>query len=410
MCAFGVPDDGKIPTVSTAQPEQLRDPGRKGLLATIWVLLVLILAVIIAVVFAIRGDLRLPGAAADNAIHLEAADFPGDNPFSDTPLATAPDPVIATPLTNAQPAATVQPAVATGGGTPGLYGGSNDLGTCNVAQLKSFLASNPDKANAWVGAFNADPTLSWPGGTLTVADIPAFIDLLTPIVLVSDTMVTNHGFEGGVATPLQSVLQRGTAVLVDQYGVPRVKCYCGNPLLAPNTPAEPKFEGKTWEGFDPTKVVVVVPNNSPIVEFQIRIPAVPDGNIVTVQAGCLATGTCSTQPPTTTATPTPSATSTPSPSAAPPHTPVAPPAGAYCSDPFTGGSLVENPYTNTTNMTYDVYYYDDTCTPSYVLTAMPGDTGAVWSDLPNAVFVATSGSPDVLSVHIISDGGVWTIQ
>ena len=54
------------------------------------------------------------------------------------------------------------------------------------------------------------------------------------------------------------MLQAGTAVLVDAYGVPRVKCNCGNPLTAP-TPVTttPSYTGTRWPGFSPTTVVVV---------------------------------------------------------------------------------------------------------------------------------------------------------
>jgi hypothetical protein len=40
------------------------------------------------------------------------------------------------------------------------------------------------------------------------------------VILQRDTRVTNHGFRNGRATPTQSILQAGTAVLVDEYGVP----------------------------------------------------------------------------------------------------------------------------------------------------------------------------------------------
>lgn len=396
--------------MSTAPSASPRDPGRKGLIATAWILVALILAVAVAIVFAIRGDLRLPGAAADNAILLEAADELGANPFSDKPLASAPDPAIATPLTTAAPPATVTPAVQTGGGTPGLYGGSNDLGTCNVAQLKSFLASNPDKAAAWVGAFNADPTLRWAGGELTVADIPAYIDSLTPIVLVSDTMATNHGYENGVATPLQSVLQRGTAVLVDSYGVPRVKCFCGNPLLAPKTPAQPTFEGTPWEGFDPSTVVVVVPNGTPMTEFELRIPATPDGQLVTVVVGCSSTGTCTTEQPTATPAPTETATPTAPPATTQPEQPFYPPDGQYCAGAFAGDPEVENFVVNELDVWLAVFYYDQDCHAQHTGWFAPGESGSVYSDLPSTVFVVTADSADIVSAHELQAGATWTIK
>jgi DNA-binding MarR family transcriptional regulator len=83
---------------------------------------------------------------------------------------------------------------------------------------------------------------------------------LTSVVLRADTQVTDHGFRDGRATSFQSVLQRGTAVLVDNLGVPRVRCKCGNPLTPPKAvTSTPTFKGQAWEGFDAAKVVVVVP-------------------------------------------------------------------------------------------------------------------------------------------------------
>lgn len=116
-------------------------------------------------------------------------------------------------------------------GSPGLFGGTGDNGVCAADALVAFLASEPDKAKAWVAAFNADPTFTWSGGDeLDVSDIPAYVDELTATFLEVDTRVTNHGFRDGVATPRESLLEAGTAVLVDADGEPRVRCFCGNPL------------------------------------------------------------------------------------------------------------------------------------------------------------------------------------
>ena len=52
------------------------------------------------------------------------------------------------------------------------------------------------------------------------------------------------------ATPRQSVLQAGTAVLVTASACPP-HCACGNPLLEPAPIPEPTFEGEPWDGFRP---------------------------------------------------------------------------------------------------------------------------------------------------------------
>lgn len=145
------------------------------------------------------------------------------------------------------------------GDTPGLYGGSRDVGTCDISTLVDFLTDddNAEKAEAWAEVQGID-----------VDEIGDFIDDLTPVRLRYDTRVTNHGFTDGAANAFQSVLEAGTAVMVDDRGVPRVKCNCGNPLAEPV-----EFDGDedesldediiqnpddAWDDFDPDLVVVII--------------------------------------------------------------------------------------------------------------------------------------------------------
>jgi hypothetical protein len=69
--------------------------------------------------------------------------------------------------------------------------------------------------------------------------------------------VTNHGYVNGRATPIQSVLQAGTAVFVNKYGEPVVKCYCGNPLTPPILYREPVYVGPRWSGFSTTHITII---------------------------------------------------------------------------------------------------------------------------------------------------------
>jgi hypothetical protein len=49
-------------------------------------------------------------------------------------------------------------------------------------------------------------------------------------------------------------------VLVDAYGVPRVKCYCGNPLTEPKAvAAKPTYTGDKWPGFAAPQIIVIAP-------------------------------------------------------------------------------------------------------------------------------------------------------
>jgi hypothetical protein len=71
------------------------------------------------------------------------------------------------------------------------------------------------------------------GVTPTIKAVARYIRKLTPVTLTVDTRVTNHNFVGGRAVGYQAILAAGTAVLVDDEGIPRARCRCGNPLLEP---------------------------------------------------------------------------------------------------------------------------------------------------------------------------------
>ena len=175
--------------------------------------------------------------------------------------ATTPDPFTASVTTGREitpnPGAVKVPASATStggqqvpGSQPALYGGTKNNATCSPDQLVAFLQANPDKGAAWAGVLG-----------INQADIATYVKGLTPILLTRDTRVTNHGFANGKATTIPAVLQAGTAVMVDRYGVPRVKCGCGNPLTEP-TPVTTatKVRGNPWAGFSVSTTVVVIVN------------------------------------------------------------------------------------------------------------------------------------------------------
>jgi hypothetical protein len=151
--------------------------------------------------------------------------------------------------------------VSYGGGTPALYGGSKDKQLVDKEGQLTFFENNPDKAAAFCAALNADPTFKWSGGTqIQPSQLRDYFAELTPMMLTRDTRVTNNGYRDGKPTPRQSVLQKGQMVLVDQYGVPRVRCECGNPLSPPKAVQKtPVYTGPKWPDFDPTTIIVVQP-------------------------------------------------------------------------------------------------------------------------------------------------------
>ncbi|MFB7170547.1 DUF6777 domain-containing protein [Streptomyces sp. NPDC056254] len=177
-------------------------------------------------------------------VYLQPVANVGPNPFTAS-SATAESAPVQPPLPNptGQGIRTVNAA------TPGLYGGTQRLGSCDVEQQVSHLTEDSAKARAFAQATGIEE-----------AGIPDFLRGLTPVVLRADTRVTNHGFRGGRADAYQSVLQAGTAVLVDEHGMPRVRCGCGNPLGSPRAAkGSPVHKGDPWNGYQPNQVVVIEP-------------------------------------------------------------------------------------------------------------------------------------------------------
>jgi hypothetical protein len=123
--------------------------------------------------------------------------------------------------------------------------------------------------------------------------------------------VTNHGFADGTATPRQSVLQAGTSVMVDRYGVPRVRCSCGNPLTEPapvaslaTATSDGTFVvvGQPWQQWNPSAVVVV--GASSVILDRFDLWDLVNGGTYVVLIGGRAPTTTTTAPPTTLPPPT----------------------------------------------------------------------------------------------------------
>jgi hypothetical protein len=229
---------------------------RKNQRALAAVAIVALVGLILGIALATGGSGSDKASAAEVA--RESFDSTGSNPFTGTVV--VPDVTIPKTIPNVPGAPTFPPKLSTAGvptsipaATPGLYGGTQQLSVCDVKQMLTFLQSNPEKATAWAKVLGISPDV-----------IPTFVNDLTSVILRSDTRVTNHGFANGEATELQSVLQAGTAVLVDRFGFPVVRCYCGNPLTPPKSVDTPSYTGPSWPGFDLGRVVVVEGSPTPI--------------------------------------------------------------------------------------------------------------------------------------------------
>lgn len=191
-------------------------------------------------------------------LFLQPAADRGPDPFtaSTTTAEAAAPPLTRTP----QPAQSRRTGPQSlSGETPGLYGGTRGAGSCDVQRQIDALAADRTRARVFAQAAGVSRT-----------SIPGYLRSLTSVVLRADTRVTNHGFRDGMGTGYQSVLQAGTAVLVDAHGVPRVRCACGNPLAPPvGTRGESGVSGRGWSGYAPGRVVVVAPATKVIADITI---------------------------------------------------------------------------------------------------------------------------------------------
>ncbi|PKT74624.1 hypothetical protein CW362_02570 [Streptomyces populi] len=199
-----------------------------------------------------------PNGSTGGEVLLQPLADQGPDPFTaptDTTPASRP-PITRTP----QPSATVTEGVrSVSGATPGLYGGTRNTGSCDVGKQIRYLASDPARTRAFAELSGISPE-----------SVPDYLRRLTPVVLRADTGVTDHGFAAGRATGYQAVLQAGTAVLVDDRGVPRVRCACGNPLGRPTArDGNPDTRGRPWNGYRPAQVVVVTPAPDVITDITI---------------------------------------------------------------------------------------------------------------------------------------------
>ncbi len=208
------------------------------------------------VAVAVGGGFGTGGESATGEIFLESAASMGRSPFTEP---TDPEPTTTTiaAVPAVAPVSLPTSGVVPPGGSP-PYGGSGDNSVCDREKLVGFLTANAAQARAWAGVLG-----------VTVEQIPGYVRSLTPTVLLYDTRVTNHGFANGRATAFQSILQAGTAVLVDGRGNPVVRCRCGNPLTPPVAVTRPVLTGPPWPGFDPTTVVAV--NNGMTVTVVINV-------------------------------------------------------------------------------------------------------------------------------------------
>jgi len=318
------------------------------------------------IVFLVVGSGSKKASAGE--IFTTPANTTGKNAF--TPSVAAPPPSRMPPTSTSS---TAPPTTAAGktavtgvsGNQPGLYGGTRDNSSCNAKQMLDFLTQNPGKAAAWAAVQRIRPD-----------QLSDYLSQLTPVTLLSDTRVTNHGYVNGKATTIPEILQAGTAVLVDKNGVPRARCFCGNPLTPPvPVSGTPTYTGTKWPGFNPTSVVVV--NNSPTIVTSFTLVDLNTGDTFQRQAGGALTGVIDSSPSTSTS-------SAPGASPSPPQTPSTPSSltdvvGNYGNLQFTESGNCGG-FTPTSGETFKVTVADPSRGVVEIATSTGSYTGTLGSD------------------------------
>ena len=182
--------------------------------------------------------LTLSGSSAEAAV--QTTSFAGAHPTTN-PFGTDAPQVAAVAATGPQT-----------GDTTGLYAATTPP-SCDNASYLTQLQADPAKLAAFAGVFG-----------IGADTVPAFVTSLSPVVLRAATSVTDHPYTDGAFTEQPAILASGTAVLVNSYGEPTVKCFNGNPLTpgpqAPDavtiTPTTEVITQFSFTSIDNSRVVV----------------------------------------------------------------------------------------------------------------------------------------------------------
>ncbi|GAA0598940.1 DUF6777 domain-containing protein [Streptomyces crystallinus] len=390
----------------------MRSTPRRFTLAAV----VMSLGVLVA---ACGGDSNGSSASDQKELFLQPVAASGPDPFTESTAKSAKPLTPSQPPSNvpSSPTATVQAIKAVSGSTPGLYGGTQSVASCDVEQQIRFLDADRAKARAFSETAGINP-----------GDLPSFLRGLTPVVLRADTRVTNHGFKDGHATAFQSVLQAGTAVLVDDHGSPRVRCACGNPLKPPVATRGAASRGQSWPGYQPQRTVVInrtttvinsliivnVVNNTwierptgdhgthdrerpdiqidptaPVVSDSPSVPVSPDQSTAGISPSQSAPSTNSTSPSVNCPSPAPTVTVTQSPPTGPPggNAPsTLPPSGCPTATVTVSPKLTSKPPTAPSRQIVP--------TPSTELPTLPSEPPPVFPPDPSGGGGMSSGTSD----------------
>lgn len=103
----------------------------------------------------------------------------------------------------------------------GTYGGTL-ADTCDVGVLKAHLLADDDTlSQSWATAAG-----------ISANGVGDFLDGLSASVLTTPRTLSLHGLDDGQRISFTTLIEAGTAVLVDADGVPRVRCLDGSPVTS----------------------------------------------------------------------------------------------------------------------------------------------------------------------------------
>ncbi|MGA0957853.1 MAG: DUF6777 domain-containing protein, partial [Ilumatobacteraceae bacterium] len=116
------------------------------------------------------------------------------------------------------------------GSAPGLYAGRTYGGSgqniCDVEAMIKFLTYYEDRGRAWADIQGIE-----------FENLETYLRSLTPVFALQNLNVQMFGFKNGKSYGYDAVIAAGTAILIDDQGMPRARCACGNPLLGPSEDA-----------------------------------------------------------------------------------------------------------------------------------------------------------------------------
>lgn len=219
-------------------------PGEVEWSRWVWLLpgvVILLVAAIVTWLVLAEDDAHELGAGE---ARLVPAGVAGVEPFAEVDVPAVRQTGIALPP---PPARTSVP-----GDAPGLYAGVRGDARCHADDVGAALTGDARSSWAEVQAIDA-------------GEVDGMLDTLIPVLLRRDTLVTTHRLDGRSAVAEVAVLQRDTAVLVDDRGVPRVRCDGAQPLRpARRRPSQYSFRGMAWLGFSDDLVVRVTAAPVPV--------------------------------------------------------------------------------------------------------------------------------------------------